>query len=222
MPTPPSRDVLVLATHPGDETLGCGGTIRHLTRHGTPVDVLFLSWGEILPEDAGTYQGAVTADQAGQRRREALAACQLLGVHEVHALDGIGGHLNEQPDLTLRLAQFFTQFGYQRLLCPSLEEKHPDHAAAVRGIRSALAAAPRVQDIWFYEVWTPLVPNLVLPIDRTIEDKLAAIDQYQSLLAAGKYRQAFSGLAAYRALLCIPARRAEAFATADAADLVRR
>ena len=37
--------VLVLAAHPDDETLGCGGTIKHLSDKGYKVEVLTFTDG---------------------------------------------------------------------------------------------------------------------------------------------------------------------------------
>jgi LmbE family N-acetylglucosaminyl deacetylase len=45
--SPPKGDkALILAPHPDDETLGCGGTIRLLLLRKTPVKVIFLTSGE--------------------------------------------------------------------------------------------------------------------------------------------------------------------------------
>ena len=40
------KKILVVAAHPDDEVLGCGGTIRRFTKKGAKVKILFLSDGE--------------------------------------------------------------------------------------------------------------------------------------------------------------------------------
>ena len=40
------KKVLVVAAHPDDEVLGCGGTIRKFTKKGAKVKILFISDGE--------------------------------------------------------------------------------------------------------------------------------------------------------------------------------
>ena len=40
------KKVLVVAAHPDDEILGCGGTIRKFTKKGAKVKILFISDGE--------------------------------------------------------------------------------------------------------------------------------------------------------------------------------
>ena len=39
------NSVLVIAAHPDDEVLGCGGTIAKLSKKGVKVNILFISNG---------------------------------------------------------------------------------------------------------------------------------------------------------------------------------
>ena len=39
------NSVLVVAAHPDDEVLGCGGTIKKITKMGIKVNIMFLSDG---------------------------------------------------------------------------------------------------------------------------------------------------------------------------------
>ena len=41
-----SKNILVIASHPDDEVLGCGGTLYNLKKKGAKISVLFLSDGE--------------------------------------------------------------------------------------------------------------------------------------------------------------------------------
>ena len=40
------KNILVVASHPDDEVLGCGGTLYNLKKKGAKISVLFLSDGE--------------------------------------------------------------------------------------------------------------------------------------------------------------------------------
>jgi hypothetical protein len=72
---------------------------------------------------------------------------------------------------------------------------------------------------WLYEIWKPLPANTFVPIDRTMQAKRQAIEQYQSQLAQLNYREGFVGLAAYRSLFCPASSYAEAFLVCDHREL---
>ena len=68
----PGRRVLVIAAHPDDETLGCGGTVARLARVGARVSVLAVVVGDM--ERVGGRS------DVADRLDEFAKACELLGV----------------------------------------------------------------------------------------------------------------------------------------------
>lgn len=213
--TPNGHPILVLAPHPDDETLGCGGTVKLLTRAGVDVDVCFMTRGE---QGSEAPEAATAEDRrrlAAVRSSEAQAACRVLGVRQVLFLDGADGRLGDQPHLADALRAVLRAGGYGRVFCPGPQESHPDHVATFRLFRQALRHYPEPLQVWLYEVWTPLVPTICIPIDATLDAKLEALAAHQSQLAWMDYANAFRGLAAYRGLFCAGARCAEAFVAGD-------
>ncbi|MFZ9505125.1 MAG: PIG-L family deacetylase, partial [Cyclobacteriaceae bacterium] len=63
-------DLLVLAAHPDDAELGCGGTIVRLVQEGKKVGIVDLTQGELG-----------TRGTAEIRLKEAEAAAAVMGVH---------------------------------------------------------------------------------------------------------------------------------------------
>lgn len=74
---PDQAALLVVAPHPDDEVLGCGGLIVRWVRQGLPVRVIFLTDGEA--SHRGHPRIAAT-ELAARRRSEALAALATLGL----------------------------------------------------------------------------------------------------------------------------------------------
>ena len=73
-PTRSSTDVLVIAPHPDDEVLGCGGSTLIHRAAGRRVDVLFLTSGEL-----GSAEQA--PDRLAEiREAEARSAADTLGI----------------------------------------------------------------------------------------------------------------------------------------------
>lgn len=73
-------NVLVVAAHPDDEVLGCGGTIARLAAEGAAVSILILAEGLTSRTDFDTRTGDVLLRQHHER---AQRAGQLLGAREV-------------------------------------------------------------------------------------------------------------------------------------------
>lgn len=61
-----ANKVLVIAAHPDDEVLGCGGTILKHTEMGDEVSVLLLSDGETSRQTADIRKRQLQAKQAGK------------------------------------------------------------------------------------------------------------------------------------------------------------
>lgn len=217
MTTP--QKVLVLSPHPDDETLGCGGTIRLLAEAGAQVDVVCLTRGERGAEAPAALGKCAQDLLAETRMHEARQAGAILGVRHVDFLAGSDGGLAEQHHLADEVQRRLLANGYNRVFCPWSQDKHPDHVATFQLLRQALQACdPRMQ-VWLYEVWAPLQPNICVPIDTVIDIKAAAIEAYQSQLRCLDYLSAFRGLAAYRGLFSPATRYAEAFIACEAASI---
>jgi LmbE family N-acetylglucosaminyl deacetylase len=82
----PTDRILVLAPHPDDEVLGCGGVLQRAVARGIPVAVVFLTYGDVNEGSFLTYRlHPVVAPSAVRamgevRRQEALAADRILGI----------------------------------------------------------------------------------------------------------------------------------------------
>lgn len=148
----PDDRVLVLAPHPDDETLACGGLLRAAVRAGAAVRVVFLTRGEAntWPQRAAYRRwhiGAVIRGAWGERRRhEALAALGILGIGSGDAefLDypdqGLTAALLE-GGLAERLAALNAQWKPTLLVTPALSDRHPDHNSAALAAVLALRLA---------------------------------------------------------------------------------
>lgn len=211
-------NALVLAPHPDDESFGCGGMIRRMTMSKARVDVAFLTRGE-----QGNEEGLAThcrqLELAQRRSTEALNACEILGVSNVLFLDGHDGQLSQQPHLRTAVLRLLQERSYRTVFCPWPGESHPDHAMTYHFLKAALAEYSSEVEVWLYEVWSPLTPNMVVPIDSAIEAKCAAMRAHASQLELADYVTAFRALAQYRSLRFPSSRHAEAFFVCQGSEL---
>ncbi|GAB3893245.1 PIG-L deacetylase family protein [Spirosoma agri] len=166
VPVDPQRleqlgDTLVIAPHPDDESLGCGGTIALLREQGYAVHVLFVSDGSMSHPNSPSYP----AERLRQlRESEALEALAILGVspHDctfmrqkdtqvaVPDKSGFDEAVAFMHDLIDRVKP-------QTILVPWRRDPHRDHRASWQILMGALARSstkPRVLEylIWLWEL----------------------------------------------------------------------
>jgi LmbE family N-acetylglucosaminyl deacetylase len=197
----------VVAPHPDDEVLGCGGTIALLADRGLEVHVAVVTQGQ-PPHYA--------RDQVEQVRREAQAAHALLGVTHTHWLDLPAAALDTLPHAELNgaLAKVMADVSPMTVLLPFAGDIHLDHRlvfqSAMVAMRPRAASYPR--RILAYETvsetnWsTPslsmaFVPNVTVDITATLPRKLAAFACYtsqQALFPNERSSPALEALAAMR------------------------
>jgi LmbE family N-acetylglucosaminyl deacetylase len=181
--------VLVLAPHPDDEIIGCGGSIvRHLER-GARVHVVHVTSGE------RTWSGA--GDGGATREREAVAAAVAIGLDAdaVEFLRLPDGKLAGHAELAARLRAAVQGRDPDLVYAPWPLDAHADHRAVTAAAASALPASASVA---LYEVWGPLVPTHVVDITDVIERKTAALGCYETAVRGLDYAHTARGLAAYR------------------------
>ena len=72
-----TKQILVIAAHPDDEILGCGGTIARHVENGDNVDILFLA-------DGVTSRGGVQDNKdIIEREANGEKACSILGANVI-------------------------------------------------------------------------------------------------------------------------------------------
>ena len=79
-----SKTVVVVAAHPDDEVLGCGGTIARLAKEGSTVHVLLMADGEF--SRMGSVREGSDIELLARRKSAAVRACEILGCASVDQL----------------------------------------------------------------------------------------------------------------------------------------
>jgi LmbE family N-acetylglucosaminyl deacetylase len=153
--TLPQR-LFVVAAHPDDDVIGCGGLIACVAAAGGAVVVAYLSDGSRSHPGSTRYPPAAVA---AMREAEARAALRILGVRETPlffaAVDGTLGDLEPAPRNALveRLANAIATFTPDLVLAPWRRDPHPDHVAAAALTSDALARLGSAARFGGYEVW---------------------------------------------------------------------
>lgn len=178
--------ILVIAPHPDDEVLGCGGAILRHIDHGDAVHVMVVTRGapELFP-----------SQQVKTVRDELRAAHEILGVKAVEyldfpapKLDTIAGH-----ELADRIAQSIRSVRPDTVYLPHNGDLHTDHGIV---FQAALVASRPINDcsvrrMLCYETlsetdWAPpfagdaFIPTVFVDISKYLDRKLQAMECYRS------------------------------------------
>ncbi len=203
--------LLVLAPHPDDEAIGCGGVIAQHLRSGRRVLIVVATDGTAATETTDAESYRERREQESRRGVERLgpgAAIQFLRIADRQLDAGI----------TSQLRAILDDYRPDLILLPSLVEIHPDHVALSRAFCNLLAEDPiltatiAIAKIGFYEVSNPLRPNTLVDITAEADSKYAAIAAHASQMELRDYVAFPRGLNAFRAMSLGPETRfAEAY-----------
>lgn len=185
-------NVLVVAPHIDDETIGAGGTLLRLRDAGARITVVY-----------------VFSDRDRRRREEARRVAAAAGFDRLEFL-GL-------PDVAklpagLAIPREPLAGSWDEIYLPHPHDNHPAHLALPELLAPWVGGLPANAKLFLYEVWTPLLPSVLVDISAVLARKQELLELYASQLEAKDYVAAVTGLARYRALL-LPQRAgaAEAF-----------
>lgn len=181
---------LVVAPHPDDEVLGCGGTIARLADAGQEVHVAIVTRG---------YEPAFSDEQVERVRAELVEAHDVLGVTKCHFLDLPAAALDTLPGAQLNhaIGKLVGDIAPATMFLPFVGDIHRDHQLVFTA--GLVAARPRGGDvprrIYAYETlsetnWAApgltetFAPNTYFDVSETMERKLEAFSRFDSQIKA--------------------------------------
>jgi LmbE family N-acetylglucosaminyl deacetylase len=184
--------VLVLAAHPDDEVLGCGGTIARLGREGRDVFIAIL--GEGL---TSRYARREDADVAKLRalQSDSQKVANLLGAKRLYTFGLPDNRFDTIPLLDvvkviedlireIRPQVVYTQHGgdlnidHTVLFRATLTATRPMKGSSIRTLYAYEVAS---SSEWSFQLFEPVFrPNVFMDIADTLNVKLAAMQAYES------------------------------------------
>ena len=201
-------NVLVLAPHPDDETIGCGGSLLGHVRRGDRVHVVWLTSGELGLKQMDATKARRT------REGEAEAAARVLRIHALTFLRHSDWSVAEVAiGIQHELEPILRKDSPEKVYLPHPGDDHPDHRPVLEILRAALRASRiPLPEVRGYEVWSPLNRvDYLEDITRVMPRKLKALHAHASQLRSFDYVRAVRGLNQFRGALGGGCRYAEAF-----------
>ncbi|MEC4985741.1 MAG: PIG-L deacetylase family protein [Oscillatoria sp. PMC 1068.18] len=182
--------IIIVAPHPDDETLGCGGAIASLRTSGTAVQVLVISDGTRSHPNSRKYPAPKLKKL---REAETLAAMKILGIAPSQVtFCGLpdGAVKNSFAEGKSSICQYLKQFPPTTIFLPWRKDPHPDHQATWQLIDTCIKQMQLAPRLIEYPIWDwdrkqrgefpPTAKAWRLDISKVVKLKKNAIAQYRS------------------------------------------
>lgn len=185
--------VLVIAAHPDDEVLGCGGTIAKHVQDGDNVSILILGEGI-------TSRGEKKAEKIKKKIKElkenAKKAASILGVKKIFTFDFPDNRFDTVPllDIIKVIEDVKKAANPEIVYTHHAGDLNIDHQITLKSVLTAFRPikGEKTRKILSFEVpssteWGApgagnFIPNLFVDISKTIDKKIEALRAYKSEL----------------------------------------
>ena len=179
-------DILVLAAHPDDTELGCGGTIARQIALGNKVGIIDFTRGEL-----GTRGTLETRDS------EAAESAKILGVSARENLNLRDGYFQNTKESQHVVAGAIRKYRPEIILANAVHDRHPDHgkgselaydASFMAGLIKVETYddAGKLQQPWrpkviYHYIQSQLIPpDFVVDVSDYWDTKMAAIRAFKT------------------------------------------
>ncbi len=211
--------MLVVACHPDDEVLGCGGTIAKVRAAGGEVRVIFLAEGITARYDPSDFDTPSVREEIDERNANAFKALSVLGVAEDQVSIGqrYCCRLDQIPliDLTKEIERHIRDFKPDRIYGHASHDANIDHQCGHKALLAAVRPMSHgfVPAVFAFEVlssteWNPPKPfaaTAFVDITDHIDAKVAALAAYGGEMRPAPHSRSdavMRALACYRGSQC--------------------
>ncbi len=201
------NSVLIVAAHPDDEVLGCGGTIAKLSSSGSIINILFLSNGE----DSRKASKLEMKKKILKRKNAAKLASKILGSNTPNFADLADNQLDKYPLIKIirLIEKNIKKYKPSIIYTHFKNDLNIDHQIVNRAVTTACRPQKNssVKSLFFFEVPSSTEwridnknkifnPNWFEDISKTKNKKLLALKAYKNELRKWPHPRSLKGVSA--------------------------
>lgn len=198
------KNILIIAAHPDDEILGCGGIITRLNKEGYKITTLILGEGVTSRDDLRDIKKR--EKNILELKEEAKRANAILGVKEVFFHDFPDNRFDTVPllDIVKVIEKIKNKIKPDIIFTHYEKDLNIDHQITYKAVITATRPIKEetVKEIYSFEIpssteWSyPLSfsPNVFYDISETIDVKLGALEEYKTELREDPHPRSSEGV----------------------------
>ena len=205
------KRVLIVAAHPDDELIGCGGTIIKHKKNKDTIKVLFTFLGEDLREDKSNID-----NREKKRAMDAIAVSKQMGIDKPFFLSSTKEKdiRISQSKINSNLLSVIKSFDPEIIYTHSINDIHLDHRMTFEAVHVATRPQNNLKSlkkIYSFEINSAsenyfvrskrFEPNHYVNIEKEIEKKISLLKIYKKEMLKYPHSRSLKGiknLAAYR------------------------
>lgn len=189
------KKVLVLAPHPDDDIIGCGGTLYRYHLMGSEIAVVYMTDGR-----KGNNRHKED-DLIFIRQNEARSASRIIGIDRLIFLDNRDAGLAASPKTVTELSEILSDYKPEAVFLPFFMDNHCDHRATSQIFFLAARSFPSCM-CYSYGIWTPLPTfNIMSDITTCLQTKILALQEHKSQLEDVDFTEAVKGISRYHSAM---------------------
>jgi LmbE family N-acetylglucosaminyl deacetylase len=168
MDCPPAKRVLVIAPHLDDDIFGAGGVLLKLAERLTEITIVYAT-------GADEFDGTREKVQA-----EAIAISAELGSTPIF-LQGTAGAIAGDEELGGQLTEILKNTKPDLVFAPFLLDNNADHQNINQLLAQSLRATGLLPEIWSYQIYSTVIPNVVVNITKEMDEKERLMRMWKSV-----------------------------------------
>lgn len=200
--------ILIIAAHPDDDILGCGGTIKLFSKKKYNISSIFFTDGEKAKNN-------FNKKNITKRRDNSLTASKIIGVKDTYFFDYNDQMLDNYPliELTKSLETLLKKIRPTIIFTHFHKDINKDHQIVNQVVSTATRpnCIKGLKKIFYFEVlssteWNnkeTFNPNYFVDISKTINQKINAFKKFPSEIRSWPHSRSLEGirtLAKYRGM----------------------
>ncbi len=162
------KKVLLISPHTDDETFGVGGTLLQLAESGCEIHIVYV---------ASKFE---TEEETDALRKEAGLVSKVLG-SKTYFLDAKPGNIPLGEGLEEKIKNIFDDVKPEAVFTTFLLDDHDDHRRVNNLICKSLRGTSHHFEVWSYQIYSTVIPNVVIDITNEIEAKCRLMDIWKTV-----------------------------------------